>query len=59
MLGDYANYPNHAFAVDELALVANFLNRCANFHDILPDPLNDPAPCEVVFGELDFHPVAR
>src|SRR5580698_2795021 len=32
MFRNHANHPHHTLAVDDLALVANFLNRCAYFH---------------------------
>jgi hypothetical protein len=30
-----ADHPHHTFAVDDLALVANFLYRCPYFHNLL------------------------
>jgi len=32
MLGIGADYPDHALAVDHLALVANLFNGSSNFH---------------------------
>jgi hypothetical protein len=33
MLGVNADHPHYALAVDDLALVANFLDRCSYFHE--------------------------
>src|SRR5690242_8077264 len=33
MFRDYANHPHYTLAVDDLALVANFLYRCSYFHN--------------------------
>lgn len=35
VLGIYANHAHHAFALDDLALVAHFLNARSNFHPFL------------------------
>ncbi len=57
MFGVDADDPYDAFAMDQLALNADFFNRRANLH--LVYLLHDPAPGQVAFGELDFHPVSR
>jgi len=31
------NYANHTLTADNLAFIANFLNRSANFHDLSPN----------------------
>jgi hypothetical protein len=35
VLGIDANHAHHAFALDDLALVAHFFNACSNFHPFL------------------------
>jgi hypothetical protein len=32
VLGGFANHPHYTLAVDDFALVANFLDRCSYFH---------------------------
>ena len=43
MLGIDADDPHHALAVDQLAFYADFFNRRANFHFIVPSSLSRPA----------------
>jgi hypothetical protein len=33
VFGIRANHPHHTLAVDDLALIANFLYRCSYFHN--------------------------
>jgi hypothetical protein len=35
VLGVLANHPHHAAPMDDLALHADFLDRCSNFHLLL------------------------
>jgi hypothetical protein len=35
VLGVHANHPHHAAPMDDLALHANFLDRCSNLHVLL------------------------
>jgi len=45
MLGICANYAHHAFAMDHLALITNFSDRRADFHNFtLLVPVSYPAP---------------
>lgn len=34
MLGDAANHSHNSVALNDLALVADLLNTCSNFHDL-------------------------
>jgi hypothetical protein len=40
MLGDATNHPHNTVALNDLALVADLLYTCSNFHDLffLVDP---------------------
>jgi len=65
-----ADDAHHAFAVDQLALVADFLYRRSNFHSLFLIAQTDPSafaltqsssqsvPRQVVLTQLDFHAVA-
>src|SRR5262245_1248422 len=56
-----ADDPHDALAADDLALLAPRLDRWTNLHACdspLLEPVRDPAPREVVGGQLDLDPVA-
>src|SRR5882724_4804182 len=62
-----ADDPRHAATLDDLAVFAAHLDRRSYFHRSLVltralsllEPIGDPAPGEVVRGQLDLHPIAR
>lgn len=61
MLRIDANHPNHALAVNDLALITDFLYGSPDFHvdQSLFIPVDNPAPGKVVGRELYGNLVAR
>jgi hypothetical protein len=59
-----ANHAHNAFALDDLAITANALNRCHHFHDITLffkslRPEHDPRTRQIVRRQFNRHLVAR
>src|SRR5262249_21247648 len=66
VLGIYADHAHHTLAMDDLALVTNFLYRRSDFHNsprTLPiDSLisiYDSSPIQIIWRKLHRHLVAR
>src|SRR4029453_14851698 len=60
VLGDRADDPDDAVSPDDLALHADSLDRCPDFHDrLLLVPVNNPPPRQIVRRQLHEHLVAR
>lgn len=50
-----------AFTLDDLAVVADGLNRCSNFHIFLASlsvAIENPTSCEIIRRELNENPIA-
>ena len=58
MLGVFTDHPDHPFSFHNLTLVADFFDRCPDFHSLFL-PKNNSPPREIIGGKFYHHLVSR